>query len=101
MTMSTLILTLAQPALVAWLLKATTLLILALGVTAVLRRASAGTRLLVWLATLGGILFLPAVSLWTPLRLAVVPASMLPSFPRVSSIEQTFNAETPAPAAAA
>ena len=77
--MSTLITTLTQPALVAWLLKATALLVLALGVTSLLRRASAGTRHLVWLATLAGILALPAVSVWLPLRLAILPADLIPS----------------------
>lgn len=82
--MSTLITTLTQPALVAWLLKATTLLVLALAVTSLLRRASAGTRHLVWLATLAGILTLPAVSVWAPLRLAILPARLVPSLPQLS-----------------
>ena len=80
MTMSNLIMTLMQPAFAAWLLKATALLMLALAVTAVLRRAAAGTRHLVWLGTLAGILLLPAVSAWAPLRLAIVPAELMPSF---------------------
>ena len=83
--MSTLITTLTQPALVAWLLKATALLVLALGVTSLLRRASAGTRHLVWLATLAGILALPAVSLWAPLRLAILPPELVPSLPRIAT----------------
>jgi beta-lactamase regulating signal transducer with metallopeptidase domain/HEAT repeat protein len=85
MMMSTFIVTLTQPALLAWLLKATALLILALGVTSLLRRASAGTRHLVWLATLGGILLLPVVSLWTPLRLAIIPAELMPTLPRIAA----------------
>jgi beta-lactamase regulating signal transducer with metallopeptidase domain/HEAT repeat protein len=72
--------TLMQPAFAAWLLKATALLMLALAVTAVLRRAAAGTRHLVWLGTLAGILLLPAVSAWAPLRIAIVPAELMPSF---------------------
>lgn len=86
--MSTLITTLTQPALVAWLLKATALLVLALAVTSLLRRASAGTRHLVWLATLAGILALPAVSIWAPLRLAILPAEFLPAFPAASTIDR-------------
>src|SRR5256885_14386123 len=78
MTMSTFLYTLAQPALVAWLLKSTALLILALAATTLLRRASAGTRHLVWLATLAGVLLLPAVSLWTPGPLAIVPSPPVP-----------------------
>ncbi|PYP62740.1 MAG: hypothetical protein DMD26_15635, partial [Gemmatimonadetes bacterium] len=77
--MSNLIMALAQPALIAWLLKATALLVIALAATTLLRRASAGTRHLVWLATLGGVLLLPAVSLWTPVRLAIVPSSLVPN----------------------
>ena len=103
--MSTLITTLAQPALVAWLLKATVLLVLALGVTTVLRRASAGTRHLVWLATLAGILALPAVSLWAPLRLAIVPAELVTSLPQIATPERgpaSYVPATPtAPSAAA
>src|SRR3954468_8279300 len=76
MMMNTLITTLAQPALVTWLLKATALLVLALAVTSLLRRATAGTRHLVWLATLAGILALPAVSVWAPLRLAIPPGGL-------------------------
>lgn len=86
--MSTLVTTFTQPALVAWLLKATALLVLALAVTSLLRRASAGTRHLVWLATLAGILALPAVSLWTPLRLAIVPAELMPSLAQVAPPER-------------
>ena len=77
--MSNLIMALAQPALIAWLLKATALLVIALAATTLLRRASAGTRHLVWLATLAGVLLLPAVSLWTPVRLAIVPSSLVPN----------------------
>src|SRR5690348_8633183 len=85
MTMSNFIYVLTQPDLLAWLLKATALLVLALGATTLLRRASAGTRHLVWLATLAGILLLPAVSMWTPIRLAIVPARLMPSLPQLSA----------------
>ncbi|HZI42764.1 MAG TPA: M56 family metallopeptidase [Gemmatimonadaceae bacterium] len=83
--MSNFIYVLTQPDLLAWLLKATALLVLALGATTLLRRASAGTRHLVWLATLAGILLLPAVSMWTPIRLAIVPARLMPSLPQLSA----------------
>jgi beta-lactamase regulating signal transducer with metallopeptidase domain/HEAT repeat protein len=83
MTMSTLIYQLTQPDLVAWLLKATILLIGAFAATSLLRRASAGTRHLVWLATLAGVLLLPAVSLWAPVRLAIVPRTFMPTLPQV------------------
>ena len=93
--MSTFIMTLGQPALLAWLLKATALLLLALAMTSVLRRATAGTRHLVWLATLAGILLLPAVSTWTPLRLAILPSELVPSLP---SFTMADRAPVPAPA---
>jgi beta-lactamase regulating signal transducer with metallopeptidase domain len=82
--MSNFIYLLTQPDLMAWLLKATALLVAALAATTLLRRASAGTRHLVWLATLGGVLLLPAVSMWTPVRLAIVPARLLPALPQVA-----------------
>jgi beta-lactamase regulating signal transducer with metallopeptidase domain/HEAT repeat protein len=96
MTMSTLIYQLTQPDLVAWLLKATILLIGALAATSLLRRASAGTRHLVWLATLAGVLLLPAVSLWTPVRLAIVPRTFMPTLPQVVPTPRV-TAAAPAP----
>src|SRR5690242_10923714 len=84
MTRSNFTYLLTQPDRMAWLLKATALLVAALAATTLLRRASAGTRHLVWLATLGGVLLLPAVSMWTPVRLAIVPARLLPSLPQVA-----------------
>jgi beta-lactamase regulating signal transducer with metallopeptidase domain/HEAT repeat protein len=96
MTMSTLIYQLTQPDLIAWLLKATILLIGALAATSLLRRASAGTRHLVWLATLAGVLLLPAVSLWTPVRLAIVPRTFMPTLPQVVPTPRA-TATAPAP----
>jgi beta-lactamase regulating signal transducer with metallopeptidase domain len=104
MMMSTFITTLTQPAVLAWLVKATALLVAALAATSLLRRASAGTRHLVWLATLAGILLLPAVSLSPALRLAILPAQLMPTLPtpRASEIAPTLPprevAITPAPA---
>ncbi len=90
--MSNLIMALAQPALIAWLLKATALLVIALAATTLLRRASAGTRHLVWLATLAGVLLLPAVSLWTPVRLAIVPSSLVPNLgPKAPLVDRTTS----------
>jgi beta-lactamase regulating signal transducer with metallopeptidase domain len=74
--MSDLVALLSQPAFAIWLLKATVLLVAALAATALLRRASAGTRHLVWVGTLAGILLLPALSLWRPARLAVLPMAL-------------------------
>jgi beta-lactamase regulating signal transducer with metallopeptidase domain len=55
------------------LVKATALLVLAMGLTVSLRRAPAGARYLVWLATLVALLLVPAMSAWSPLPLRVLP----------------------------
>ena len=62
----------AFPALVL-LLKATCLLVVALAASLLLQRASAGSRHLVWLVALVGLLALPAVAAWAPLPLRVLP----------------------------
>lgn len=85
--MSTFITTLTQPAVLAWLVKATALLVAALAATSLLRRASAGTRHLLWLATLAAILLLPAVSLSPALRLAILPAQLMPALPAAPTHE--------------
>lgn len=56
------------------IVKATLILIAALGVTLVMQRAAAGARHLVWLVTLGGLLLIPAFTLWTPIHLRILPA---------------------------
>jgi len=56
-----------------WLAKATALLVLALGITMGLRRAPAGARYIVWLATLVALLLVPPVSSWSPLPLPILP----------------------------
>ena len=55
------------------LVKATIILLAALGITISMQRASATARHLVWLVTLGGLLLVPALTAWSPLRLAVLP----------------------------
>ena len=55
--------------------KATLLLLAALGASALLQRASAGARHLVWVAIIGALLLLPAFVKWTPWRLAILPAA--------------------------
>ena len=69
------ILTPGSLALLALLGKATLLLVAAFGGAALLQRAPAGARHLLWLATLGAVLALPAIATWSPLRLAVIPAT--------------------------
>ena len=56
------------------LLKLTCVLAVALGVTAVMSRQSAGARHLVWLVALVAALVLPFVSAWSPVPLRVLPA---------------------------
>ncbi|HEX3273237.1 MAG TPA: HEAT repeat domain-containing protein [Gemmatimonadales bacterium] len=62
----------AVPA-VLLLIKATCLLLAALAASRLLRRASAGSRHLVWLVALVGLLALPAVAAWAPLPVRVLP----------------------------
>ena len=57
------------------LIKVTCLLLVALGVSFLLQRASAGSRHLVWLVALVGLLVLPAVAVWAPLPLRVLPSA--------------------------
>src|SRR3954463_5321182 len=60
--------------LVLLLVKATIILVAALGITLTMRRASATARHLVWLVTLGTLLLVPMLTAWAPLRVAVLPA---------------------------
>ena len=56
------------------LVKATILLLLALGLTRAMRRASAGTRHLIWLVSFAALLLVPALTAWGPLSLALPSA---------------------------
>src|SRR5882757_4747014 len=56
------------------LTKATIILLLALGMTVVMQRASAGARHLVWLVSVAALLFVPALTAWGPLPFKVLPA---------------------------
>jgi beta-lactamase regulating signal transducer with metallopeptidase domain len=60
--------------LVLLLIKATLILIAALGITLTMQRASAGARHLVWLVTLGALALIPVLTAWGPLRLEILPA---------------------------
>jgi beta-lactamase regulating signal transducer with metallopeptidase domain/HEAT repeat protein len=72
------------------LLKITALLLIARLATLALGRASAGTRHLIWLVAVGAALALPALTLWSPLRLPVLPA------PTVQAAAATPDATEPA-----
>jgi beta-lactamase regulating signal transducer with metallopeptidase domain len=87
------------------LVKITCLLVAALGVSFVLHRSSAGSRHLVWLVALAGLLVLPAVAAWAPLPLRVLPRSpageVTPAIaPRADAPEASRAAPRPAPAPA-
>ena len=82
--------------LVLLLIKATTILVAALGITLAMQRASAGARHLVWLVTLGALLLIPALTAWAPLRLEVLPA---PSAAAASVGPNTAPAPATAPVA--
>ena len=59
---------------VGLLIKATLILIVAIGVTLSMQRASAGARHLVWLVTLATLLLVPALTAWAPIPLRILPA---------------------------
>jgi beta-lactamase regulating signal transducer with metallopeptidase domain/HEAT repeat protein len=56
------------------LVKATLILLLAIGITLGMQRTSAGARHLVWLVTLAALLLVPALTAWAPISLPVLPA---------------------------
>ena len=78
---STLISAQGAVVILAVLAKATLLLVVALAIAAVLRRAPAGARHLVWVAVLASVLVLPAVARWAPVHLAVLPATFAEMVP--------------------
>src|SRR4051794_38297476 len=89
------------------LAKATVILLLALGMTVVMQRASAGSRHLVWLVTVAGLLFVPALTAWAPLPVRILPAVRLLSNPYApysgaekssESVAAKKDAAVPAPA---
>ncbi len=81
------------------LAKATLLLLAALGASALLQRASAGARHLVWVAIVGALLLLPAFVTWTPLRLEILPASATSSAAPLVAASPPFTAPGQQPSA--
>ncbi len=67
------------------IVKATLILIGALAVTLLMQRAAAGTRHLVWLVTLGALLLVPALTVWGPIHIGVLPAQPEPAAPALSA----------------
>lgn len=58
------------------LAKATLILLVAIGITLSMQRASAGARHLVWLVTLAALLLVPALTAWAPIPIRVLPAKV-------------------------
>jgi beta-lactamase regulating signal transducer with metallopeptidase domain/HEAT repeat protein len=56
------------------LTKATLILLVAIGITLSMSRASAGARHLVWLVTLAALLLVPALTAWAPIPIRILPA---------------------------
>ena len=71
------------------LAKATLILLVALGITLSMQRASAGARHLVWLVTLSTLLLVPALMAWVPIPVRILPAAatILPAAPSVTAGE--------------
>ena len=70
----------------ALLIKATLILVFALGITLSMQRASAGARHLVWLVTLATLLLVPALTAWAPIQLRILPAEKASS-----NVQLSFN----------
>ncbi|HMC54185.1 MAG TPA: M56 family metallopeptidase [Gemmatimonadaceae bacterium] len=60
--------------LLLWLAKGTVVLLLAMALTVGLRRAPAGARYVVWLASLAALLLVPALSTWLSIPVRILPA---------------------------
>jgi beta-lactamase regulating signal transducer with metallopeptidase domain/HEAT repeat protein len=56
------------------LAKATIILLVAIGITLSMQRASAGARHLVWLVTVAALLLVPALTAWAPIPVRMLPA---------------------------
>ena len=75
--------------LVLLLIKATLILVAALGITLAMQRAAAGARHLVWLVTLAALLLIPALTAWGPLRLEILPAREVAAQPTLPATRVT------------
>jgi beta-lactamase regulating signal transducer with metallopeptidase domain/HEAT repeat protein len=74
----------ALPMLVA-LVKVTGILLAALGVSRAMSRASAGGRHLVWFVALGAAVLVPALTVWGPLPVRLLPESFVPAAAQASA----------------
>ena len=73
------------------LVKATLILVVALGITLSMQRASAGARHLVWLVTLATLLLVPALTAWAPIPLRILPVEK-----KVAATARSLNDAAPA-----
>jgi beta-lactamase regulating signal transducer with metallopeptidase domain/HEAT repeat protein len=79
------------------LVKATLILVVALGITLSMQRFSAGARHLVWLVTLATLLLVPALTAWSPIPLRILPAEKIPATaPRSDATPSTLKLDEPA-----
>ena len=76
------------------LVKATIILLVALGITLSMQRASAGARHLVWLVTLAALLLVPALTAWAPIPVRLLPAE-LSSTPAAAPSDPGKNSTIP------
>src|ERR1700682_4525832 len=74
------------------LVKATIILLVALGVTLSMQRASAGARHLVWLVTVAALLLVPALTAWAPLPVRMLPADVSSAAPSAPSASPNSSA---------
>ncbi len=94
MTMST---TIWNSLPLAFLVKATALLLIARLAATGLSRAAAGARYLVWLAMLAMVLVLPALLRYAPARLAILPRELAVTMPSTASRVEPPTAMAPLP----
>ena len=72
-------------------LKGTLVLVVAIALAAALRRAPAGSRHLVWLATLATVVLFPLLAQWQPLRIEVLPPLAAPFASPVSDASRILE----------
>jgi beta-lactamase regulating signal transducer with metallopeptidase domain/HEAT repeat protein len=77
------------------LLKATLILLVALGITLAMQRTSAGARHLVWLVTLAALLLVPGLTAWAPISLPVLPAKVASTANPVAPIDRAPSSAGP------
>jgi beta-lactamase regulating signal transducer with metallopeptidase domain len=87
-------LTASSIAMLVVLAKATLILVVALGITLAMQRASAGARHLVWLVTLVTLLLVPALMAWAPIPVRILPATVKSASASAPAVGSTIQAGT-------